>query len=960
MNTWFGSTTGGTAQQWSTNLPSAALHANTQIRIYQNSGSGSCCDAWFVDDVRFVVPTSEYVLTKNVTMNTVAPTFSGGPVQTWSISPALPTGLIFDSTTGEISGTPAVPSLSTVYTVTATNSGGSNSTTITVQVNDVAPNSLTYSSNSIVGYRGLAITPVTPTVGGGQVISWEISPNLPTGLFINSTTGEISGTPSIIMSQTSYTIWANNSGGSTTTILTIEVLDAPPTSIVYSPSSLSLSKDALMTPVTPTSTGGTVDTWSVSPALPGGLSLDSSTGEISGTPIAMSPSTNYTVTGTNTAGSASANLTIIVNDAAPSSIVYNPSSFTLTLNSEMNSVTPTASGGAVQKWSIYPALPVGLSIGGSNGTIFGTPTAISASTVYTITATNLGGTGNATITIQVNDVAPNSLSYSPKFLRLTKGSPMISAIPTNSGGNVTSWSISPSLPTGLSIDTVNGTISGTPTAIYSWTAYTITGANTGGSVTTTVIIIVEDAVPSGITYSQSTFILTKDVTISSTTPTYSGGVANSWTISPALPVGLSFNTSTGEIGGTPTLVSPFTIYTVTATNSAGSGSTTIIIQVNDLQPPNLVAVNNSGINTIQPYLFVEGGTFEISPDLPFGLTLDISSGEIDGTPTQQLSNSTFTVWCNHTDGSSVTWDFTIEILEDSDGDGMPNELPVDYNQNNAASPGIIEDLDDDNDGISDIDELINGTNPINPDTDSDGVCDGPIALLPQCVAGPDAFPNDPTETIDTDEDGMGDNTDEFPSNSTETIDTDGDGIGDNADTFPSDSNETTDTDGDGIGDNVDAFPENNSEWSDLDGDGIGDNIDYNPYNPEIQSIQDTNDGSKSNDDNEMFSNKLVLFFGVTSIIMLAIILALLVIIARGKRDSVSSHMLNSAIIEESIFEEIKSEPKATPDSSMMSNAGIKYNYEWLNFNGVMYYRSIGHEGEWVVWEAPKMVDLSKM
>ena len=109
--------------------------------------------------------------------------------------------------------------------------------------------------------------------------------------------------------------------------------------------------------------------------------------------MVMSSSSSYTVTATNSAGSATTNLTIIVNDAAPSSIVYNPSSSTLTINSQMNSVTPTAGGGAVQSWSISPPLPAGLSIGTLNGTIFGTPTAISNSTVYTVTATNLGGSG---------------------------------------------------------------------------------------------------------------------------------------------------------------------------------------------------------------------------------------------------------------------------------------------------------------------------------------------------------------------------------------------------------------------------------------------------------------------------------------------------------------------------------------------------------------------------------------
>jgi hypothetical protein len=761
-------------------------------------------------------------------MNAVTPTFSGGSVQTWSISPALPTGLTINSTTGEISGTPTVLSPSTVYTITATNSAGSNSTTITLLVNDLPPNSITYGSNSIVGTRGAAMTSVIPTVSGGLVTSWEISPNLPTNLSINSTTGEISGTPTIIMNQTNYTIWANNTGGSASTIVTIELIDTPPNSIVYSISSLSLSKDAPMTPINPTSTGGIVDSWSVNPSLPAGLSFNSLTGEISGTPMVMSSSSSYTVTATNSAGSATTNLTIIVNDAAPSSIVYNPSSSTLTINSEMNSVTPTAGGGAVQSWSISPPLPAGLSIGTLNGTIFGTPTAISNSTFYTVTATNLGGSGNTTITIQVNDISPYSLSYSPNFLELTKGTSMTPTTSTNLGGTVTSWSISPSLPSGLSFDTANGTISGTPGATSSLTTYTITGTNSGGSGTTTVTIIINDAAPSGINYHQTTFILTKDVTISSVTPIYTGGIPNSWSISPVLPTGLSFNTSSGEIGGTPTIISSSTVYTVTATNLAGSGNVTITIQVNDPTPPNLVAVNNTAINTLESYLFVQNGTFEILPNLPSGLLLDVLSGEISGTPTQQLFNSTFTVWCNNTDGDSLTWDFTIEILEDSDGDGMPNQLPIDYNINNAASPGLIKDLDDDNDGISDVDEAVDGTNPTNPDTDSDGVCDGPVSSLPQCVMGPDVFPNDPTETSDSDGDGVGDNADAFPNDANETVDSDGDGVGDNTDLFPSDANETVDTDGDGVGDNSDLFPSDANETLDTDGDGVGDNSDDCP------------------------------------------------------------------------------------------------------------------------------------
>ena len=69
--------------------------------------------------------------------------------------------------------------------------------------------------------------------------------------------------------------------------------------------------------------------------------------------------------------------------------------------------------------------------------------------------------------------------------------------------------------------------------------------------------------------------------------------------------------------------------------------------------------------------------------------------------------------------------------------------------------------------------------------------------------------------------------DEFPDDPTETTDSDGDGVGDNSDAFPDDPTETEDRDNDGYGDNRDAFPDDDSEWLDSDDDGVGDNSD--PY-----------------------------------------------------------------------------------------------------------------------------------
>ena len=59
LHTFSGSpTSSGSATQYMTNLPAAALHTNSQIRFHQTSGSGTCCDYWFIDDVHFATPPS--------------------------------------------------------------------------------------------------------------------------------------------------------------------------------------------------------------------------------------------------------------------------------------------------------------------------------------------------------------------------------------------------------------------------------------------------------------------------------------------------------------------------------------------------------------------------------------------------------------------------------------------------------------------------------------------------------------------------------------------------------------------------------------------------------------------------------------------------------------------------------------------------------------------------------------
>ena len=215
-----------------------------------------------------------------------------------------------------------------------------------------------------------------------------------------------------------------------------------------------------------------------------------------------------------------------------------------------------------------------------SGEISGTPTELSTNTTYTITARNSGGVNTTTITIQVNDLIPNALGYTPENMTLEKGTTMSTNTPSVSGGAVTSWEISPSLPSGLSFGSTNGSIWGTPTVLQTTAAtYTIWANNSGGSASAQVNITINDQIAS-ISYSSPVDISNNRPLTATITPTTSGGAITSWEISPDLPTGLSFGTTNGSIWGTPENVTSNATYTIYANNSGGSASATLTLNMN--------------------------------------------------------------------------------------------------------------------------------------------------------------------------------------------------------------------------------------------------------------------------------------------------------------------------------------------------------------------------------------------
>ena len=278
-------------------------------------------------------------------------------------------------------------------------------------------------------------------------------------------------------------------------------------------------------------------------------------------------------------------------------------------------LSPTVTGsGTITSWAINASLPTGLTFSTTNGSIYGTPTQLWTQTAYMVWANNSGGSSVAYLNITVVDEVP-TLSYSPTSLNLTNNtvSSDLPLIPTITGpGEVTSWAINASLPTGLTFSTTNGSIYGTPTELWTQTAYMVWANNSGGSSVAYLNITVVDELPT-LSYSPENLTLTKgqsstDLPLNATIT--GSGAITSWAISPALPSGLNFGTSNGTVWGIPTVLQTTAVtYTIWANNSGGSENATINITIVDelpgpfeYNPENSTWTNNSEVHLAPQFI----------------------------------------------------------------------------------------------------------------------------------------------------------------------------------------------------------------------------------------------------------------------------------------------------------------------------------------------------------------------
>ncbi|SAK76430.1 exported oxidase [Caballeronia catudaia] len=268
---------------------------------------------------------------------------------------------------------------------------------------------------------------------------------------------------------------------------------------------------------------------------------------------------------------------------APSGLAYAIPSAIYTVGTPIVRNAPSSSGGAITHYSISPALPAGLSLDGTSGVIDGAPSAVSTAATYTISAFNDKGEATARVQIEVKAAAtaPESLIYQNVDAVYFTGQPIARNVPLTTGGAVSLFTISPALPAGLALDPATGALGGTPTTVTPPAEYTITAANTAGSVKATVRLEVRAATsaPSTLRYATVEPVYVAGQVIGANLPVVTGGEIKTFSVSPALPDGLSLNGQTGAITGTPKSSTAQADYVITGSNAAGAIQTHVKITV---------------------------------------------------------------------------------------------------------------------------------------------------------------------------------------------------------------------------------------------------------------------------------------------------------------------------------------------------------------------------------------------
>lgn len=559
----------------------------------------------------------------------------------------LPAGLTLTSG-GTLAGTPSTVGTSTGLVVRTTDASGTFADAAPFTIDVRAPLAV---SMPVQVYQPVGTTfNVVPTITGGTgpYTATLVGPYpLPAGLTFNSTTGAITGTPTVA-----------TSGPQFFSVRIVDALKAVATSNVsyiypYTPLGIVNVPPSTIGLYRPLNGGSGVINFqvvgnglypyafSMIGSLPPGLSLDASTGALTGIPNVAGNYPGLQVRVVSKEGNVGYSPTFAMRVSPALAITAStPANAPLGVS---YAASFSASGGVGSYTYALDSgtLPPGLTLSSTTGQISGKPTTSGSYTGLSVRVSDAESyrATSATFAIKVPD--PLAASFTPP--PATVGATYSATVPATGGVlPYTFVSLGASLPNGLSIDPSTGAIAGTPGGsgdsggIY----FKVTDA-TGSSVvtTSTTISVRNPVVPTVPSYKTRLGVAYK-----STLDATGGKSPFIFSLTGTLPAGLSFDPSTGIIGGTPTTIGTASGLILKATDSSGrTGSSAVYFET--VGP---IAVTSGALPTAvvnQPYSFQMTATGGRAPlywgvyggALPLGMTIDRNTGVVSGTPTNSGS-----------------------------------------------------------------------------------------------------------------------------------------------------------------------------------------------------------------------------------------------------------------------------------------------------------------------------------
>jgi hypothetical protein len=481
---------------------------------------------------------------------------------TLTFSAKLPTGLSIDAHTGIISGTPTDSDYgNNPVTVTATDAHGKAiSESFQLQVGDSGPTATAIANQSAYEGQAFSLNVSNHFAAPAAGDTLTFSAKLPAGLSINAHTGIISGTPTDSdYGNNAITVTATDAHGKAISeSFNLAVGDSGPTATVIANQSANEGQAFSLNVSSHFAAPAAGDTLTFSAKLPAGLSINSHTGVISGVPTDSDFGNNtVTVTATDAHGKAiSESFHLAVGDSGPTATaIADQSAFegrAYSLNISSHFAAPAA-GDAL---TFSAKLPAGLSIDAHTGVISGAPTDSDfGNNTVTVTATDAHGKAiSESFHLQVGDSGPTATAITDQsaYEGHSFSLNVSSHFAAPAAGDALSFSAK--LPTGLHIDAHTGVISGTPTdSDFGNNPVTVTATDAHGkAISESFHLQVGDSGPTATPIADQSANEGHAFSLNVSSHFAAPAAGDTLTFSASLPAGLSINSHTGVISGTPT------------------------------------------------------------------------------------------------------------------------------------------------------------------------------------------------------------------------------------------------------------------------------------------------------------------------------------------------------------------------------------------------------------------------